>query len=374
MIVITLYKQPQHTRKPLELCISCNTRSSVQAFLPTTRTYETQRAPCTCKNVQSEESWLLRYYNTLTKQTFSRTMSIRHIRSILLEIEEAAKMMTKEYILAHLIGTSFGVLQPLFKFAFPPAQKGDFNPDMGTSYATACLRASDESSKLPLLPKTLPEKISRIIYVQQPHTREVKSWYTVTPKPETVRHYHGPVVENGTSEQDWDWQPLFDIESSRLNKERINHHSACLFSHMEVCNERRLAAEEEERQAIKINDHIHMMYEDCRCVSITHIHAYALIYTHMHSYTLIYTHMHSYALICTHIHSYTLICTHMHSYALLYTHIHSYALIYTHIHSYTRMYTHIQIYTYPTSLSPYVPSSHYSPPTIHTPIHTPIHT
>ena len=223
LCVVAVYKLARTSRRPLELCPSCRTQSSVRVFRPHSYTTETQRAPCTCQRVQCEEQWLLRIYNTLTKHTQEQILSIRDVQAVIEKVQLAVHMMDGAYIRSHLVGSSFGVLQPLFDFAFTDPETGRSSiprgPTVGTSPSFARLRARDEASVLPLLPLTQPPKLAHMVNTQTVH-EEVKPFYTVSQGPRTVSEFYGPVVENDPSLMLWDWQPLHDMEHAALNKER----------------------------------------------------------------------------------------------------------------------------------------------------------
>ena len=108
----------------------------------------TERGMCTCQWIQSPEQWQLSVFEPLQQRTIYRILSMHEVKSFIESIVSSQKLMDLEYRLKALVGKSFSPIAPLF---VPTGIAFDGRLDM--SYTMARLKAAEESSILPLLPK-----------------------------------------------------------------------------------------------------------------------------------------------------------------------------------------------------------------------------
>jgi hypothetical protein len=156
---LSLYDRPRIAKKPLDLCASCQFKVVCRTKNHLNETYRTHQSVCTCVMIRGEERWRMRAIDPLTGAYIEKDFTITEVKGLIGEILKVRPMFDKNIRCSKLVGRTFGALQALF---YPDYADFSCN-DMSRSYNMARLRAAEESSLLPLLPKNLSQALIDIV-------------------------------------------------------------------------------------------------------------------------------------------------------------------------------------------------------------------
>eukprot|EP00605_Chrysophyceae_sp_TOSAG23-4_P001865 GSChrysophyteH1.ASY1.ANO1.2057.1 assembled CDS len=194
----------------------------------------TERGMCTCRWVQLPEQWQLSVFEPLTQYTRYRQLSMHEVRSFIESIVQSQSLMDVEYRLKSLIGKSFAPIAPLF---VPTGIAFDGRLDM--SYTMARLKAAEESSILPLLPKYpgiwMTSDLLQALRQRKnlPIDRLKPSSYTFS-RGMDVQNDFVPNMELAKAEP-WLFEPLSDILFGQRHAERVKRHEEILKEQIKEC-------------------------------------------------------------------------------------------------------------------------------------------
>jgi hypothetical protein len=257
--VITVYTSCRYVKRSLNQCISCRTKSIVRKYDPLTDTYFNDRSPCTCPMVKSAEKWLLHVFDPLSRITLKKEYTIDEVRKHIQTITCAAKLMDPESRSKSLLGKSFGKLNGLFV----ALGELNFSGALDKSHSMASLRASEESSVLPLLPKLLSPDLLHSI-----DTRED------LPVDKLQKYNYNAQVPSITSNIDeldrsvvpsWTWEPMTDIKYAERQDDKVRHWISVLENHdKEACLHRDICVVDAETYLTNNVEWANMSFEDAR--------------------------------------------------------------------------------------------------------------
>ena len=232
--VVLISKLVRTSRKPMILCPSCQTKSLVDIFQHKDRSFRRDRAPCTCNRVQSDEKWLLRIYNPLNSAVVEEFIGAAKIKEVLRKSRKAREeLLTKNNVSTSLVGETFGRLRSLFSFQGDEKRN---KHEIDVTPAEAALRAREESSALPLLPKHLSTDLNNELDNIQ-HNNSVERMQSTTFQT-TIMDYDGPVVHDIPATKDASWEPFSALRRSFIYKKRLYERANELSKHMKFCLQR----------------------------------------------------------------------------------------------------------------------------------------
>jgi len=233
-LVVMVSKLVRRSRKPMKLCISCRTKSTVKIFQPKDRSLKTGRAPCSCRRVECCERWLLKVYNPLTRSQSFKEMDISEVKRALRYIQRAGEQfMNLNYINGALVGDTFGKLQPLFEPNKDTAAKVE-SINLSFGLAIAMLQARVESSALPLIPRQLSIELRSQLTLNNKFAAFNYKWFESTNNPRTIKDFDGVVVED-VIDEDIIWQPMKDIEKSARFATILEEREEILQKYLNFC-------------------------------------------------------------------------------------------------------------------------------------------
>ena len=241
--IVLVSKLVRTSRKPVELCNSCQTKSLVDIFQPVEKSFKRDRAPCTCQRVQCPERWLLKVYDPLDCIVIEKTVAISEVKETLRKIKHAQRLLTQMHVKNSLIGESLGNLSSLFTFSTNDGKSRDSSQEMNVSLAAAALRAREESSVLPLLPKHLSKDLRQKVDKSKPDKYSYIHWLETTPSTKTIVDFCGPVVQD-SEDRNILWEPFSDMNKSTFYKSLLKERANEMFNHLEACMQRMQTCQE----------------------------------------------------------------------------------------------------------------------------------
>ena len=223
-----------------------------------------ERGMCTCQWIQAPEQWQLAVFEPLQQRTIYRVLSMTEVKGFIESIVTSQRLMDLEYRLKALVGTSFAPIAPLF---VPTGIAFDGRLDM--SYTMARLKASQESSILPLLPKCpgiwmtsdLLHAIGRRTHL--PIDRLKSSGYVASRGMQVLNGFESG-MELATVEAEV-YEPLTDLLYGQRHADRVRHHEQILRGRIRAGKKALWRAEKTYEAFVTTKLEVYpMCYEDAR--------------------------------------------------------------------------------------------------------------
>lgn len=257
--VVTVYTSCRYVKRSLKQCMSCRTKSIVRKYDPLTDTYFNDRAPCTCPMVKSAEKWLIHVFDPLSRVTLKKEYTIDEVRKYIKSITSASKLMDPESRSKSLLGKSFGKLSGLFV----ALGELNFSGALDKSHSMASLRASEESSVLPLLPKLLSPDLLNCIDTRKDlpvDKLQIYNYNTSVPSiTSNIDELDRSVVPS------WTWEPMTDIKYAKRQEDKVRHWISILENHdKEACLHRDICVSDAETYLTNDVEWANMRFEDSR--------------------------------------------------------------------------------------------------------------